>query len=202
MTDFIVKFVGFINLCDKTHFRMEVEDHNNNRWSIYRRYSEFYALNIKINALLGAPKVKTLGLNFPDKTLGSTWKPVIDSRMVSLNTWLQLVLSLDEFSGNDDISSFLDSENKGISGLQKQYGQQKIVKESFAKTKYNKPFLFPAATNFIILLKTGEYFSYSSAMLISLSFHSITLLHFQHYLNTLITFLTTFLTQLIHSQVN
>ncbi len=155
MSSIDAKVIGHINLIHKTHYKIEIM-YNGYQWFLYRRFSDFDTLHKNILKSFTLEQLKLSPITFPDKALASTFKFIIDKRIIELNEYIKKILSYENMDSNEYITTFFDVENKGVSGLQVQYGENKIAKETFAKTKCNKTYHLLWTTNFIVLLKTGE----------------------------------------------
>ncbi len=157
------KIVGSINIGGalNVHADYKVEIiWNGSAWCIYRRYSTFEGLHASLVSNYGADKVKALNLNFPDKSYsGSTMGSLqyfVEKRIVLLQQYLDTLLAIDGTIEISAVKVFFDLNNKGLSGLQVQLGGNKILKETFARTKLIKNLLGTYGTSFVALLKSGS----------------------------------------------
>ncbi len=163
MSTIAVKIVSSVNLggAHKLHanYKMEIVM-DGQGWVLYRRFSAFENLHRNLVSNYGEEKVKQLGLVFPEKyytgSIAGTLKYIVDIRTVQLQQYIDKLLSVEGTTSISSVGLFFDFENKGVSGLQVQLGQSKILKETFAQTKYVKNYLGVWGASFVVLLKSGS----------------------------------------------
>lgn len=157
------KIVGSVNLGGvlslHVDYKVDVKV-DGTSWSVYRRYSAFENLHKNLTANYGEDKMKELNLLFPEKSYSGsivgTFKSYVAQRTQQLQNYLNTLLGIE---GTGDIAAvgvFFDLENKGISGMQIQLGPQKILKESFARTKFIKNYVGTWTTSFVVVLTSGN----------------------------------------------
>lgn len=157
------KIVGSVNLGNVLNLHVDYKVDvkvEGTAWSIYRRYSAFENLHKSLTTNYGEEKMKELNLLFPEKSYSGsivgTFKSYVTQRTQQLQNYLNTLLAIE---GTGDIAAvgvFFDLENKGISGMQIQLGPQKILKESFARTKFIKNLVGAWTTSFVVVLTSGN----------------------------------------------
>lgn len=146
-----------------TEYQIQVRYHDQS-WLIYRRFSDFANLHKHFVALAGGEEqFAAKDIPFPEKSyLGSilsTDKSVTEQRKVELQKFLTSSFEISDYYEDAEVAKFLDVENKGVSGIQREFGADKILKETFCKVKIIKQ-LFSVVWSlyFVVLLKDGTLY--------------------------------------------
>lgn len=129
-------------------------------WTVYRRYSNFQDLHSKLVNVFGQSSLDQMRLSLPEKSYtGSflaTSKVIVQSRKELLQDYLNSLMVAEPLTNNILINHFLDTENKGASGLCRQFGSAKIMKETFAKTCIFKSIEGLGWLRYVVLLRDGK----------------------------------------------
>lgn len=159
-----VKIIRSINvgscLTYHTDYQLEICI-NEKRWGLYRRFSAFECLHRKLLAELGGENVFTI--KFPDKMyVGSyigTFSVLTGDRVVKLQEYLDAILVIEDAVDSKPLTDFLDCDNLGLSGVHKELGSERILKEAFVTTRITKNLpdvLGLWGLRFVVLLSSGS----------------------------------------------
>lgn len=159
-----VKIVRSINvgsgLSYHTDYQLEVTV-NEKKWGLYRRFSAFEDLHRKLLVELGGETVFTV--KFPDKYfVGSyigTFSVLTTERSGSLQQYLDAILIIEDAVDSAPLTQFLDCDHLGLSGVHKELGSERILKESFVTTRVTKnipDMLGLWCLRFVVLLSSGS----------------------------------------------
>jgi hypothetical protein len=109
--------------------------------------------------------------------MGGTFKTVISERLIGLQKYLDIIVTIEGIEGIECFISFLDLKSKGLSGVRSQLGENKINIESFLPVKINKGYLDSVwKTFYVILLSSGSlHIFYSMYSKIETSLFSMSL---------------------------
>lgn len=110
--------------------------YNEEEWSVLRRFREFNNLYQHLATRAGGGEALAMkGITFPEKSMFgsylSTDSGTIENRKRDLQKFLTGVFETNEFSEDLEVLNFIDSKNKGVSGINRDLGPQRIVKETF-----------------------------------------------------------------------
>jgi hypothetical protein len=158
-----VKIANFVNVGSgtsyHTDYRMDVVI-NDRRWTVYRRYSAFEQLHLSLVKDLGE---EVMTVKFPDKvyvgSYAATLKAFTEDRMVKLQQYLDSILIVEDIVENSHLTTFLDCDHLGLSGLVKELGAERVMREAFVETRITKN--LPAAlglwcNRFVVILSSGS----------------------------------------------
>jgi len=159
-----VKVVRSINvgsgLSYHTDYQLDVTV-NEKRWGLYRRFSAFEDLHRKLLVELGGETIFTV--KFPDKYfVGSyigTFSVLTTERSASLQQYLDSILTIEDAVDSAPLTQFLDCDHLGLSGVHKELGSERILKESFVTTRVTKniPIMLGLwCLRFVVLLSSGS----------------------------------------------
>lgn len=159
-----VKVVRSINvgsgLSYHTDYQLDVTV-NEKRWGLYRRFSAFEDLHRKLLVELGGETIFTV--KFPDKYfVGSyigTFSVLTTERSASLQQYLDSILTIEDAVDSAPLTQFLDCDHLGLSGVHKELGSERILKESFVTTRVTKnipDMLGLWCLRFVVLLSSGS----------------------------------------------
>lgn len=158
-----IKILGTINVGSGTQFHTEYKldiTINDKRWILYRRYSAFEDLHTK---LLVDPGEEIMTVSFPEKiyvgSYFSTVKQITADRHSKLQQYLDAIIIVEEITDSKAFSDFLDCDHLGLSGVIKELGAERVLKEGFIRTRITKNLpgiLGVWSTNFVVLLSSGS----------------------------------------------
>jgi hypothetical protein len=129
-------FGGGLSLHTEYQLQVQCQDQ---QWIIYRRFKHFEKIHSHLVNLLSEAGAEARGLVFPEKSYYgsflSTDKTTIDQRKTILQNFLNTVFKDNQFLEDEEIKGFLDVNGRGLSGIQKEFGGDKLLKETFCKVK-------------------------------------------------------------------
>jgi len=158
------RIIGSINvgsgLSYHTDYQLEVTV-NDRKWIIFRRFSAFEDLHKKLLTELGGEN--KLSVKFPDKTsVGSyigTLSVLTADRMSALQQYLDAIFIIEEAVDSKPLVDFLDCNHLGVSGILKELGSERVVKESFISTRISRNLpevLGLWCMRFVVILSSGS----------------------------------------------
>ena len=131
-------------------------------WQVFRRFSSFEALHAAISRVVDAMTRVYLNKNFPEKEMGSflgTFNFVVEKRQAILKRYLSLLLMHPVLVTNPILLSFLDAENRGVSGLVRSMGATQVHLESFVHMSLSDFANLVWTRCFLVLTKSGQLFA-------------------------------------------
>lgn len=144
-----------------TEYQLQVR-FGDQTWLIYRRYAHFETLHKNIMKKYNEEELLEKKIIFPEKVyLGSilsTYKSVIEQRRAGLQIYLQIIFSIDELNEEEYVQEFIDMKNKGVSGIHRQLGADKILKETFCRVKIIKQFFGIWQLCYVVVLRDGAVY--------------------------------------------
>lgn len=158
-----IKLAGYITLGSglgrHVAYKCEVSREGKS-WTIYRRYQAFFDLHQSLNTSFGEERIKEEGIELPEKGLGGSvihsLKMVAKDRSLLLQAYMDVLLSsaiCGQVLQLPSTEAFFDFQHQGISGLQRELGKAKILKETFALTSIGTVSLW--ALKFVVVIKGG-----------------------------------------------
>jgi hypothetical protein len=158
-----VKVAGHINLGTgvtyHTDYRLEVCV-NEKRWTVYRRYKAFEDLHEGLAKTLGET---AFAVQFLDKqymgSYVSTLKAFTDERMAKLQQYLDSIIVIEDVVETKHFTDFLDCDHLGASGVVKELGAERVLKQAFVMTRVTKslpPALGIWCVRYVVLLNSGS----------------------------------------------
>lgn len=164
-----IKLLGTINIGSGIQFHSEYKldiTINDKRWLLYRRYSAFEDMHRKLLLELGRDTMK---VRFPDKVyMGSyfsTTKQMTADRQSKLQQYIDSIIIVEDITDSKAFSAFLDCDHLGQSGVIRELGADRVLKEGFIQTRITKNLpgvLGVWSTNFVVLLNSGSIVVVSS----------------------------------------
>lgn len=134
---------------------------NGKIWSLYRRFSAFEDFHKKLLVEIG-PEIP-FGVKFPEKIyVGSyfgTLNLVTSDRITALQQYLDAVIIVEDAVDSRSLSDFLDCDHLGLSGMTRELGADRVLKEAFVCTRISKNLpevLGLWCTRFVVLLSSGS----------------------------------------------
>lgn len=165
-----VKISGIVNvgtgISYHTDYKLEVAI-NDKRWTIYRRYRAFEVLHENLLKELGET---VYPVQFLEKqyvgSYASTLKSFTDDRMAKLQQYLNAIVIIEDVVESKHLTDFLDCDHLGLSGVVRELGAERVLKEAFVMTRVTKnlpPALGIWCIRFVALLNSGSLVVLASA---------------------------------------